>query len=100
MRLSSESAPLGAPALAAPERRADLIQAQAEFTQRSGLSSARTPGRELPPMFTWPMPAIWEIFWARMDSARSEEHTSELQSRVDLVCRLLLEKKKKRENKS
>src|SRR5438105_9246257 len=29
-------------------------------------------------------------------AARSEEHTSELQSRVDLVCRLLLEKKKKR----
>src|SRR5207247_5426935 len=28
---------------------------------------------------------------------RSEEHTSELQSRVDLVCRLLLEKKKKRQ---
>src|SRR5271170_174001 len=27
---------------------------------------------------------------------RSEEHTSELQSRVDLVCRLLLEKKKVR----
>src|SRR5690349_22480061 len=27
-------------------------------------------------------------------SARSEEHTSELQSRRDLVCRLLLEKKK------
>src|SRR5438105_9413361 len=27
---------------------------------------------------------------------RSEEHTSELQSRVDLVCRLLLEKKKGR----
>src|SRR5207249_12235742 len=26
---------------------------------------------------------------------RSEEHTSELQSRIDLVCRLLLEKKKK-----
>src|SRR5206468_8838276 len=28
-------------------------------------------------------------------SERSEEHTSELQSRSDLVCRLLLEKKKK-----
>src|SRR5690349_23224627 len=28
-------------------------------------------------------------------NARSEEHTSELQSRRDLVCRLLLEKKKK-----
>src|SRR5207247_3827785 len=30
---------------------------------------------------------------------RSEEHTSELQSRVDLVCRLLLEKKKKKKHK-
>src|SRR2546421_9066342 len=29
------------------------------------------------------------------DLDRSEEHTSELQSRSDLVCRLLLEKKKK-----
>src|SRR5690349_23139089 len=31
-------------------------------------------------------------------STRSEEHTSELQSRRDLVCRLLLEKKKKKKN--
>src|SRR2546421_3187899 len=31
---------------------------------------------------------------------RSEEHTSELQSRSDLVCRLLLEKKKKMMSKS
>src|SRR5947207_7057660 len=30
-------------------------------------------------------------------NVRSEEHTSELQSHSDLVCRLLLEKKKKRE---
>src|SRR2546428_9200775 len=30
----------------------------------------------------------------RMKGVRSEEHTSELQSRSDLVCRLLLEKKK------
>src|SRR5436309_11234341 len=30
---------------------------------------------------------------------RSEEHTSELQSRENLVCRLLLEKKKKNKNK-
>src|SRR5207249_9483302 len=29
---------------------------------------------------------------------RSEEHTSELQSRFDLVCRLLLEKKKKKKS--
>src|SRR2546430_13509038 len=31
---------------------------------------------------------------------RSEEHTSELQSQSNLVCRLLLEKKKKKSNKS
>src|SRR2546429_2727574 len=31
-------------------------------------------------------------------SRRSEEHTSELQSRLHLVCRLLLEKKKKESN--
>src|SRR5699024_11812673 len=33
---------------------------------------------------------------SRERSRRSEEHTSELQSRFDLVCRLLLEKKKKK----
>src|SRR5207249_5532790 len=32
---------------------------------------------------------------SRSRASRSEEHTSELQSRFDLVCRLLLEKKKK-----
>src|SRR5699024_11605771 len=32
---------------------------------------------------------------AILSGHRSEEHTSELQSRFDLVCRLLLEKKKK-----
>src|SRR4051812_49580497 len=32
----------------------------------------------------------------RCRSSRSEEHTSELQSHVNLVCRLLLEKKKKK----
>src|SRR6266496_5373096 len=33
----------------------------------------------------------------RRTQTRSEEHTSELQSRRDLVCRLLLEKKKKKD---
>src|SRR5699024_12773712 len=33
---------------------------------------------------------------ANTPATRSEEHTSELQSRFDLVCRLLLEKKKKK----
>src|SRR2546430_5301101 len=35
---------------------------------------------------------------ARVLHLRSEEHTSELQSQSNLVCRLLLEKKKKRKN--
>src|SRR6266478_7786344 len=38
----------------------------------------------------WPIPSRW---------VRSEEHTSELQSQSNLVCRLLLEKKKKNINK-
>src|SRR5438132_8391204 len=36
--------------------------------------------------------------FARRDLRRSEEHTSELQSHSDLVCRLLLEKKKTTHN--
>src|SRR5687768_17989130 len=35
---------------------------------------------------------------AGLEQPRSEEHTSELQSRLHLVCRLLLEKKKKKKN--
>src|SRR6266480_7188947 len=38
--------------------------------------------------------AVTARIQAGADGARSEEHTSELQSRVNLVCRLLLEKKK------
>src|SRR5205085_10737697 len=34
----------------------------------------------------------------RLHERRSEEHTSELQSQSNLVCRLLLEKKKKKKN--
>src|SRR5690554_7134928 len=37
--------------------------------------------------------------WRQYVSKRSEEHTSELQSRPHLVCRLLLEKKKKKKQK-
>src|SRR3712207_9005614 len=44
----------------------------------------------------WSSPAVVGIDKKRKfrDGARSEEHTSELQSRQYLVCRLLLEKKK------
>src|SRR5690242_21511492 len=38
---------------------------------------------------------IFRTSWVYAARGRSEEHTSELQSHVNLVCRLLLEKKKK-----
>src|SRR5437867_8139941 len=47
-------------------------------------------------------PIVWgdRVFVSTaVSSDRSEEHTSELQSPYDLVCRLLLEKKKKHNNK-
>src|SRR5207249_8213804 len=43
------------------------------------------------PKVTVQLPIFNEVYVAER---RSEEHTSELQSRFDLVCRLLLEKKK------
>src|SRR2546425_7580286 len=51
---------------------------------------------------------VWLIDWknplnnyfAIAEEVRSEEHTSELQSLAYLVCRLLLEKKKKTDNKA
>src|SRR5574337_2220345 len=46
----------------------------------------------------WLPPSTGDIMWRRQVSPerpnRSEEHTSELQSPLNLVCRLLLEKKK------
>src|SRR2546430_6113191 len=51
----------------------------------------------------WPASALvvrLDHCWVRrdwhLDRGRSEEHTSELQSQSNLVCRLLLEKKKKK----
>src|SRR5690606_41772577 len=46
--------------------------------------------RALPKILDW----IDQENRRRMDAGRSEEHTSELQSREKLVCRLLLEKNK------
>src|SRR5690606_39447978 len=44
-------------------------------------------------------PRMRSACW-RISRARSEEHTSELQSRENLVCRLLLEKKKKKKKQT
>src|SRR5438046_6908145 len=56
----------------------------------------RAPARTTP---IWWMPAGAEPRRVSR-AARSEEHTSELQSLTNLVCRLLLEKKKKRKRSS
>src|SRR5699024_12712682 len=60
-------------------------------------SARRSPGKERPAPWCW---RSWSASvspaggWSWTGGpARSEEHTSELQSRFDLVCRLLLEKK-------
>src|SRR5207249_10129144 len=67
-------------------------------TRRSSdLPASQTP-------HAWPRPgrsrtgSSWRAARTSSASSRSEEHTSELQSRFDLVCRLLLEKKNNLQN--
>src|SRR2546429_2993445 len=63
------------------------------LTSRSSASSAtRPPKRTLRPEQERSASLIWENSFGKI---RSEEHTSELQSRLHLVCRLLLEKKQR-----
>src|SRR5690606_40904335 len=67
---------------------------------RSTVSSdTQLPPRATPvtPLRRMPSPPVPPAGTRRpRDRRRSEEHTSELQSRENLVCRLLLEKKKKK----
>src|SRR5690606_42151955 len=64
--------------------------AQARLGRRPGLATQLVPGR-----FAAGLRQL-----VRPRRRRSEEHTSELQSRENLVCRLLLEKKKKENARS
>src|SRR5574340_1145549 len=52
-----------------------------------------------PSQLEWTIGLPWAYTRGILNSPRSEEHTSELQSPKDLVCRLLLEKKKKHKNR-
>src|SRR5437868_571812 len=61
--------------------------AYAEYAQLLGLTGIRIDSPDA-------IANGWEQAFAAQRPVRSEEHTSELQSRFDLVCRLLLEKKK------
>src|SRR5438067_9449140 len=69
---------------------------------RAAFQKQKRPDSVQPATSTVGSPAAKPILQPCLPSApttsapsRSEEHTSELQSRFDLVCRLLLEKKKK-----
>src|SRR2546422_8611021 len=77
--------------------------------RRAGVARLAPPGGDGPPpgrpgphgvrggqMHGVALPGATHAMGSR---ARSEEHTSELQSRLHLVCRLLLEKKKKENNR-
>src|SRR5690348_17461765 len=70
--------------------------AKPRFRTFSPARSLTPPGRVLNP---WTSQGVFVRASAcRICRPRSEEHTSELQSPVHLVCRLLLEKKKKKNN--
>src|SRR2546425_1927273 len=60
--------------------------------------SPRRGGSRCRPTGARPGPRRWTTACRPGARGRSEEHTSELQSLAYLVCRLLLEKKKKKQN--
>src|SRR5256886_10568016 len=69
---------------------------------RSHRAAERPDSHEPQPRLCRPLGQLLPRLWERPDregrqAQRSEEHTSELQSQSNLVCRLLLEKKKKKE---
>src|SRR5690606_41512119 len=69
-------------------RRSSMNTRRGFSRRKSACWPSTLPTRCATPFTTWCGPG-------RTASGRSEEHTSELQSRENLVCRLLLEKKKK-----
>src|SRR5690242_21492834 len=80
-----------------------LFRSAKDATQRLGSEDVRVTRVTVPSdgskegqvLATWPAPGARTADGVVVLVVRSEEHTSELQSHVNLVCRLLLEKKKK-----
>src|SRR5690606_42081156 len=69
-----------------------MLRPTSHGNARVVISSYRLTSRKI--MKRSVFPAVSTVALATMVTPRSEEHTSELQSRENLVCRLLLEKKK------
>src|SRR5207249_10888123 len=82
--ISRSQAPAGT-----PPRREPLAQSSQDPSEAIDSSYRAVSHRRLPCMLS-----CYHVSNCRTPERRSEEHTSELQSRFDLVCRLLLEKKK------
>src|SRR5215204_1742727 len=87
---------LGMPGVGRAIRQGDLAGAKALLAcptscENTRLTRGRPPPRRLGGLAFAPTTITGQWAWRR-----SEEHTSELQSHSDLVCRLLLEKKKNR----
>src|SRR2546429_5923723 len=83
-----------------PAQRTDAGNAQAIRHDGACRRPARHRGNAAAPCFLHDVPYQQKIRRQAQLFDRSEEHTSELQSRLHLVCRLLLEKKKPYENSS
>src|SRR4051794_17568598 len=71
-----------------------LFRSRRDRRRRDGRRAVAPPGRHR----EGPLAGVLGVVHRDVGPVRSEEHTSELQSPVHLVCRLLLEKKKKTES--
>src|SRR2546422_5303689 len=92
-------ASMGTPSGMMPTSSFSIPSAFSTAVSRCWLRRAWTMSSAFRPIST--PPAILKapiVMPNRRKMRRSEEHTSELQSRLHLVCRLLLEKKKKKED--
>src|SRR3989442_8835504 len=76
------------------------VSSPADFSRVDELRQPNAHTERAPRVFgISPAKCRWALSTARRPPySRSEEHTSELQSRPHLVCRLLLEKKKKKDH--
>src|SRR5699024_8378412 len=93
---TSRSRTTGSSGYAVGRRTGSTVDAWTPRTSTVGRPTTRPTGsrdRSYAVTESWSRPTgtpRWTLWWNAAHSCRSEEHTSELQSRFDLVCRLLL----------